>query len=622
LSSPGPLSRQIIDLLSDRSLHVLFPRQMDGAPDRAGAIALARAQAFIHQTGINLPVNICALVIVTISLAGHVPTVGLAAWLMPMTIAISLMQWKLWRGRGDELTVGRAELLLQRSWVWASLHGLMWGEACLFIPYLDWEQQIVLIVVATGLCTGSAASLAASPAAARAFMLGIGLPFIAMFVFQFSVPHMLLAVLALLLLIAMSLTTRLAYNALIEGIHAQFSARAVATALETAQQQWRELSETAEAFALYDSMHRLQLWNDSYARLLDLQPADLARFMNWSRIWQLAAYRRLPEAAVLSVDETLAPRLWTEEISLGANWYRSTVRRLANGHVAVSHVDITALKAREAELLDLQAELEDARDHAEQASSAKSRFLANMSHELRTPLNAVIGFSDLMLHQMRKMAPAPGNAHASYAQTIHDSGYHLLTIVEDMLDLARIEAGKMNFVESETDLIELVQAAADLAVGRNIDCRSRIVMSLPETPLKMRIDTQLTRQALINLIGNALKFTRSGKSSEEGRVFVTLVRSSIGDVQLSVRDEGIGIPAHLIDEVLKPFAQVEDSETRRFGGVGLGLPLAKQFIELQQGTLSLESQQGMGTTAKLVLPAWRVMSAETECLPLPQPRAA
>jgi two-component system, cell cycle sensor histidine kinase PleC len=313
---------------------------------------------------------------------------------------------------------------------------------------------------------------------------------------------------------------------------------------------------------------------------------------------------------VLSVDETLAPRLWTEEIALGSKWYRSTVRRLENGHVAVSHVDITALKSRETELLALQSMLEEARDSAEQASTAKSRFLANMSHELRTPLNAVIGFSDLMLHQMRKSGVPLTTPHAGYVQTIFDSGHHLLSIVEDMLDLARIEAGKLSYVESDVELVGLIRASVDLAVGRQVLSLANIGLDLPDTELWMSLDARLTRQALINLVGNALKFTRSRAGKSDGKVYLALGVRDDGDVEITVRDEGIGIPAHLIDEVLKPFAQVDGHEARRFGGVGLGLPLAKQFIELQGGTLSLDSVQNFGTTAHMILPAARVITLE------------
>jgi signal transduction histidine kinase len=586
-----------------------MPDDIAGGEDRDTAVAHARALSLLQQTTVNIAACLAATIAVLVTLISHVPAPLLMGWSSMMLIISAYIGLRAHRGRQEGLQPSNAQKVLHRATWSASAFGLIWGGSALFLPYLGWEQRIVLIIVAAGLCAGASSSMAASPRAAIGFMLGVGLPYVVQFLLHLSVPFLLLAVLALLLLVAMSYSSRMAYGALIEGIHAQFSARAMARALETAQQQWRELSETAEAFALYDSYHRLQLWNDAYARLLDLKPNDLERFMGWTRVWQLAGYRRLPEASVLSVDETLAPRLWTEEIALGNKWYRSTVRRLGNGHVAVSHVDITALKSRETELLALQSMLEEARDSAEQASTAKSRFLANMSHELRTPLNAVIGFSDLMLHQMRKADMPLTTPHAGYVQTIFDSGHHLLSIVEDMLDLARIEAGKLSYIESDVELVALIRASVDLAVGRQVQSLTNIALDLPNSEVWMSLDARLTRQALINLIGNALKFTRSrGNSSKsEGKVYLGLKLRDTGDVEITVRDEGIGIPAHLIDEVLKPFAQVDGHEARRFGGVGLGLPLAKQFIELQDGTLSLNSVQNFGTTAYMVLPASRVL---------------
>jgi signal transduction histidine kinase len=602
------------ELVSRQDATASLPEDMASQDERSAAVAHARALSLLQQTGINIAVSVAAAAVVIVTIVNHAPAPLVMAWAGMMTLIAGYMGWRHLRGRRMGLAIHHAKRVLGRATWSAALYGIIWGSSAIFLGYLNWQQQIILIIITTGLCAGASSTMAASPRAAVSFMLGIGLPYVAEFVLQFSMPHLLLAVMALLLLIAMSYSSRMAYSALIEGINAQFSARAMAKALENAEQQWRELSETAEAFALYDSYHRLQLWNDAYARLLDLKPQDLERFMGWTRVWQLAGYRRLPEATVLSVDETLAPRLWTEEIALGSKWYRSTVRRLENGHVAVSHVDITALKSRETELLALQSMLEEARDSAEQASTAKSRFLANMSHELRTPLNAVIGFSDLMLHQMRKNT-APSSAltttHAGYVQTIFDSGHHLLAIVEDMLDLARIEAGKLTYVESDVELVALIRASVELAVGRHVQSLTNIELGLPDGELWMQLDARLTRQALINLIGNALKFTRSRSGKADGKVYLALAVRDNGDIDITVRDEGIGIPAHLIDEVLKPFAQVDGHEARRFGGVGLGLPLAKQFIELQGGSLSLDSVQNFGTTAHMVLPAARVISQET-----------
>ena len=175
------------------------------------------------------------------------------------------------------------------------------------------------------------------------------------------------------------------------------------------------------------------------------------------------------------------------------------------------------------------------------------------------------------------------------------------------LDLARIESGKLRVVESQVDLVELVHSAGRMARGRGTANGVMLDEQLPTEPLLARLDARLTRQALINLIGNALKFSRP-----DGRVLVRLSDEANGALRIDIIDEGIGIPHHFIEEAMKPFNQVENSEARRYGGIGLGLPLAKQFVELQGGRLELESQMDAGTRASILLPAFRRVSPKAQ----------
>jgi signal transduction histidine kinase len=577
---------------------------------RRTAIDVALAKSLLAQTGSNLLVLAVATMAILVLCWGYVPQQLLLPW-AAVACSITLISGARWfrghrRSRRAMKTMGfqTAKKILNTAWIWTGLQGLTWGATSYFLGFVDWERQVVINVLATGLCAASASTLAPAPNAARTFIMGIAGPFILYFIVNFSMSHLLLALLAAALIQALLFSTKAAYSALVEGTEAQLEARHASRALDIAEQHWRELSTTAEAFALFDEKQRLLLWNDAYTNLLGVKRSDVLRFTGWSHLWQLAEYQPVPEAAVLSVTSTIAPGEWTSEQLLGTRWLRSAIRRMPNGHVAISHVDITALKAREEELLILQQDLRDAKENAEQASNAKSRFLANMSHELRTPLNAIIGFSDLMVHQMTQPASSTAKqpSHLGYARTIHDSGNHLLSIVEDMLDIARIEAGKLSVIESGADLIDLIEGAATLALGRHVSAPPKIVFNLPLRPLMAKLDARLTRQALINLIGNAIKF-----SPAEASVKISLSYSPAGDVVISVRDEGIGIPSHLLDEVLKPFAQVEGHEARKYGGVGLGLPLAKQFIELQGGTLTLESAESHGTIARMTLPKERLL---------------
>ena len=514
----------------------------------------------------------------------------------------------LWAGillyqRQRDMTVEteeRAQRILSLSTWFSSVIGLLWGATAFAIPWLEGDQRIFLMMVNGAVCAGTAAMLAPAPWSARAFLIGIAAPFVLVLLWLGGSEHQILALAVTLFCLSMLYTNQAGYLLLRDGIEAQVEADHAIADLRAAQKHWRELSEMAEAFALFDSQRRLLLWNDAYARVIGMEPASLSHNTTWDEIRSRRDLAELPETGFFAQNlNAPAFERVSQEHALGDRWYRSTIQLLPNGHVAVTHVDISALKHREAELLTLQQELEAARDEAEAASQAKSRFLANMSHELRTPLNAVIGFSDLLTQDMESGQSDP-RIHSQYARTVLESGQHLLAIVEDMLDLARIESGKLRVVESQVDLVELVHSAGRMARGRGTVNGVILDEQLPAGPLLTRLDARLTRQALINLIGNALKFSRP-----DGRVLVRLRDQVNGDIRIDVMDEGIGIPHHLIEEVMKPFSQVENSEARRYGGIGLGLPLAKQFVELQGGRLELESHIGSGTRASICLPGYR-----------------
>jgi signal transduction histidine kinase len=236
---------------------------------------------------------------------------------------------------------------------------------------------------------------------------------------------------------------------------------------------------------------------------------------------------------------------------------------------------------------------------AESANHAKSEFLANMSHELRTPLNAIIGFSESIALQI--FGPVGSPKYVEYVEDIRKSGQHLLELINDILDLSKIEAGKFDICDEKIDVSEVIQSSLSMvtesAEASGLEFKQDIA---PELAL-LRADKRHVRQILVNLLSNAVKFTKEGGT-------VTLkcwYRSDSGYV-FQVVDTGIGIDARDIPKVLAPFGQVEVTSSRRHGGTGLGLSLTKSLIELHGGSLDLQSEIGAGTTVTVRFPAERI----------------
>jgi len=362
------------------------------------------------------------------------------------------------------------------------------------------------------------------------------------------------------------------------------------------------LDNMGHSLAMFDAELRLVICNKSYVELFSL-PAELARpGTPLSAIIAFAArHQKLDQEATDKIHErrialarSREERIFREYFSDG-RVIKIFHRPLADGGSLGIYEDIT-------ERLRGNKELEAAMEQAELANRSKSEFLANMSHELRTPLNAVIGFSEMIRSGM--YGPVGDAKYAEYAEDINTSGQHLLELINDILDLSKIEAGKLDLKEQVMDVAGAVNVCLTVVRERAHSAGLELERRLPEGLPDLWADERKVKQMVLNLLTNAIKFTeRAGKVTVEAEL------AGDGGVAIRVSDSGIGIAADDLVRIMEPFAQADTSLNRRHQGTGLGLPLTKALAELHGGALELESAPGVGTTATLLFPRERIRDA-------------
>jgi signal transduction histidine kinase len=281
-------------------------------------------------------------------------------------------------------------------------------------------------------------------------------------------------------------------------------------------------------------------------------------------------------------------------------WLRVSERRTADGGCVSLRTDITDLKQR-------QEDLSSQQQRADSANRAKTDFLLTMSHELRTPLNAIMGFSEVMKQQLR--GPLGDERYVDYAKDIYDSASHLLAVINNILDISRIEAGRLELDEQAVvigdEITKALRQLEDEARNVYVTLASDVEKDLP----LLLGDTNKIRQIVINLVGNAVRYM-----PDSGTVTVRACRDEDGGIVLAVEDDGAGMTAEDVERVISPFVRLSNPMVRAHDGTGLGLPLVKALVELHGGIFRLTSRPGKGTTAISVFPKSRVIEPETQLL--------
>ena len=357
------------------------------------------------------------------------------------------------------------------------------------------------------------------------------------------------------------------------------------------------LENIGEGLSVFDSRGRLIAWNSRFCELLELPPdltvgaplrdilmlqavrGDFGRDDPWVEVAKRLEwfYRDVP-----TTKERVTPQGRMLQISR---------RAMPDGSVVSVYSDITDLKASERKLIQ-------ARSQAEMANHAKSEFLANMSHELRTPLNAIIGFSEIIAHEL--FGPLGNEKYLDYMKDIHQSSLHLLSIINDVLDMSKIEAGKLELSKEPLNIRHLIGEVIRMMRERADSHGIGLATKLSDEEVEIWADERAMKQIFLNLLSNAIKFSRDG-----GEVCIRVISDESGLAVVEFEDHGIGMNEEELERALQPFGQAKPSTTRNYGGTGLGLPITKGLIEAHGGKLAIESRAGQGTIARISLPTER-----------------
>ncbi len=564
--------------------------------DSANFAALRPDQvaAVVRQAGFTMMVNLANISFLLAILWQEVPLVLLIPWAVFVYLLVLAALWSWWRNHKRPLPEKVSKRALRRMTYRAGVLGLAWGIALsVFFTDASAVARYILIAVGLGTAAGGTAALAPVPSAAIAFTSAILVPGALRFATLEGDGFITLAILCVLFACAMGAFLSQVYHAFARNVLARLDearhAETLALVMNTYEEQASDwLWETDPEGRLRSVPKRMELlfgktpggltgrtFRELSAQSLGAQSLGAqSEGTAWCKLLQrLDAGQGFRGEVIETLDH-----------QGGRRWISLSGRCRPSGEWHGVGSDVTE---RERAL----ASMREATEAAEAASRVTSAFLATTSHELRTPLNAIIGFS-----QMLTIGQLKPEKVKDYIQTINSAGQHLLQIVNGILEMAQIEAGSKRLLRETFDLEEIVGASVEFLSFEASKAKVAVRVAPNAAPIRVCADRQALRQVLLNIIGNAVKFTPEGGSID------VAARTLDDSVEITVADTGIGISQRHIDRVFQPFAQADDRLARRYEGTGLGLSIAKGLIELHGGKLLISSRVGEGTTLTITLP--------------------
>jgi len=384
--------------------------------------------------------------------------------------------------------------------------------------------------------------------------------------------------------------------------------RGAQTRLQAAEARlFDALSSMNDSFVIWDQLDRLVLWNNKFADFFGFEQNNLQQGIDHATV-EYHANNAIEE--IYQLDDGTGSEIHLKD----GRWIRYLETYTADGGRVSIGTDVTGIRTREHQLqvnqdalqktitvlkqsqvriVELAENYEQEKIRAEEANHSKSEFLANMSHELRTPLNAINGFSDIMKKEM--FGPLGDPRYKEYVNDILFSGQHLLSLINDILDMSKIEAGKMTLNTEALQMSDMISQVIRIVRGRADENRLKLVYEDQIMP-EIEADPRAVKQILLNLTTNAIKFT------PEGGVVTIAVEAKSAGLIIRVSDTGIGISEEDIERLAQPFEQIDSQHSRKHEGTGLGLALSKSLVELHGGNFKIQSVVGQGTTVIFTLP--------------------